>query len=41
MYKVLGYDVTSTEDLDHERLRDTLQNIEGRFLLSYDDSTKV
>lgn len=36
-----GYDVTSTEDFDHERLRDTLKNIKGRFLLSYDDSPKV
>ena len=36
-----GYDITSTEDFDHERLRDTLQNIKGRFLLSYDDSPKV
>ena len=36
-----GYDVTTTEGFDHERLRDTLKNIEGRFLLSYDDSPKV
>ena len=36
-----GYDVTTTEGFDHERLRDTLKNIEVRFLLSYDDSQKV
>jgi len=36
-----GYEVVSTEKFDHERLRDTLANIQGRFLLSYDDSPKV
>ena len=36
-----GYEVTSTADFDHERLRDVLGNIKGRFLLSYDDSPKV
>ena len=36
-----GYDVTTTEGFDHERLKDTLKNIEGRLLLSYDDSPKV
>ena len=36
-----GYDVTSTKDFDHERLREILKNIKGRFLLSYDDSEKV
>ena len=36
-----GYDVTSTKDFDHERLRDLLKNIKGRFLLSYDDSPKI
>ncbi|MBR2526150.1 DNA adenine methylase [bacterium] len=36
-----GYDVTSTKDFDHERLRDVLGNIKGRFLLSYDDSPKI
>lgn len=36
-----GYAVTSTKDFDHERLRDCLKNIQGRFLLSYDDSEKV
>ena len=36
-----GYDVVSTEEFDHKRLRDTLQKIQGRFLLSYDDSEKV
>ena len=29
-----GYDVTSTKDFDHERLREVLGNIKGRFLLS-------
>lgn len=36
-----GYEVTSTEDFDHERLRDILKNIKGKFLLSYDDSPKI
>ena len=36
-----GYEVTTTKDFDHERLRDTLKNTQGRFLLSYDDSEKV
>ena len=36
-----GYIVTSTEDFDHERLCETLKNIKGRFLLSYDDSPKI
>ncbi len=36
-----GYETTSTEGFDHERLRDLLKNIEGKFLLSYDDSPKV
>lgn len=36
-----GYETTSTEAFDHEKLRNTLKNIEGRFLLSYDDSPKV
>lgn len=36
-----GYDVTTTEVFDHERLRDTLKNIEGRFLLSSNDSPKA
>lgn len=36
-----GYETTSTANFDHERLRDLLKNIEGRFLLSYDDSPKV
>lgn len=39
--KGCGYAVTSTTDFDHERLRDTLKNIKGRFLLSYDDSPKI
>lgn len=36
-----GYEVTSTTGFDHERLCETLKNIKGRFLLSYDDSPKV
>jgi len=36
-----GYDVISTKDFDHERLRNTLKNIKGRFLLSYDDSPYI
>lgn len=36
-----GYDVTSTKDFDHERLREVLGNIKGRFLLSYDESPKI
>jgi len=36
-----GYEVTTTEGFAHERLRDVLTNIQGRFLLSYDDSPKV
>jgi DNA adenine methylase len=36
-----GYAVTSTKDFDHERLRNCLSNIKGRFLLSYDDSPKI
>lgn len=36
-----GYAVTSTKDFEHERLRDCLKNIQGRFLLSYDDSEKI
>ena len=36
-----GYDVTSTKGFDHERLREVLGNIKGRFLLSYDDSPKI
>lgn len=36
-----SYAVTSTEDFEHERLRDVLKGIKGRFLLSYDDSPKI
>lgn len=36
-----GYDVTTTKDFDHERLREVLGNIKGRFLLSYDDYPKI
>ena len=39
--KGCGYAVTSTEDFEHERLRDVLKGIKGRFLLSYDDSPKI
>ena len=39
--KGCGYEVTSTEDFNHERLREILGNIKGRFLLSYDDSPKI
>lgn len=37
----VGYDVVSTAKFEHERLRDILKNIKGRFLLSYDDSPKI
>ncbi|MEI8389566.1 MAG: DNA adenine methylase [bacterium] len=33
-----GYAVTTTKGFDHERLRATLGQIQGRFLLSYDDA---
>ena len=33
-----GYAVTTTKGFDHERLRATLGQIKGRFLLSYDDA---
>ena len=36
-----GYEVTSTKDFDHERLREVLGAVKGRFLLSYDDSPKI
>lgn len=36
-----GYAVTSTKGFDHERLRATLGQIKGRFLLSYDDAPKI
>ena len=39
--KGCGYEVTSTANFDHERLREVLGNIKGRFLLSYDDSPKI
>lgn len=35
------YTITNKKDFDHERLRDVLGRIKGRFLLSYDDSPKV
>lgn len=37
----VGYETTSTADFEHERLKDLLKKISGRFLLSYDDSEKV
>ncbi|MCD8024872.1 MAG: DNA adenine methylase [Candidatus Gastranaerophilales bacterium] len=39
--KGCGYEITSCADFEHERLKNTLQNIKGRFLLSYDDSPKI
>lgn len=36
-----GYETSSTKEFEHERLRDVLKNIKGRFLLSYDDSLKI
>lgn len=36
-----GYEVTSTVNFDHGRLREVLGGIKGRFLLSYDDSEKI
>ena len=36
-----GYEVTSTKAFAHEKLREVLGNIKGRFLLSYDDSEKI
>lgn len=36
-----GYYTTSTKAFDHERLREILGKIQGRFLLSYDDSEKI
>lgn len=36
-----GYEVVSAAKFEHERLRDTLKNIKGRFLLSYDDALKI
>ncbi len=36
-----GYAVTTTEGFAHEKLREVLGNIKGRFLLSYDDSPKI
>lgn len=36
-----GYDVVSTKGFEHERLRDCLSKIKGRFLLSYNDSDEV
>ena len=33
--------MTSTANFDHERLRELLGNIKGRFLLSYDDCPKI
>lgn len=36
-----GYEVVSAVKFEHVRLRDTLKNIKGRFLLSYDDAPKI
>jgi len=36
-----GYFTTSTKAFGHERLREVLGKIQGRFLLSYDDSPKI
>jgi len=36
-----GYVTASAKGFDHERLRDCLGKIKGRFLLSYDDTEKV
>lgn len=39
--KGAGYKVTSCEGFDHERLFNTLKNIKGKFLLSYDDAPMI
>lgn len=39
--KGCGYDVTSTKNFDHKRLKSCLDNLEGRWLLSYDDSDAI
>lgn len=36
-----GYKMTSCKDFEHERLRDTLKHIKGKWLLSYDDSEYI
>lgn len=36
-----GYATTSTKNFGHERLRDCLKNIKGKWLLSYDDSDYI
>lgn len=36
-----GYETTSTKDFNHVGLRDLLKNIQGRFLLSYDDAPLI
>lgn len=36
-----GYATTSTKKFEHERLKNVLDNVKGRFLLSYDDSPKI
>ena len=36
-----GYEVCSTKDFEHEKLAETLKNIKGKFLLSYDDSKLI
>lgn len=39
--KGCGYITTTTSEFNHKRLRDTLAEIKGRFLLSYDDSEEI
>ena len=36
-----GYETTSCEGFDHERLSNILRNIKGKFLLSYDNSPLI
>lgn len=37
----VGYETTSYEDFEHEKLRNVLKNIKGKFLLSCNDSPMV
>lgn len=39
--KGAGYDIVSTKKFEHERLKNTLLEIKGRFMLSYDDSPEI
>lgn len=36
-----GYETVSTKDFEHEKLRNNLKKLKGRFLLSYDDSPVI